>query len=468
MGDEPGRKPMMNVLMISIDDLNDWTGFMRSHPQARTPNMDALAASGTVFSNAHCQAPICGPSRASLFTGLYPHTTGIYGQYNKKQYEEYMASREDMVQLPEWFKRHGYQTWAVGKVTHGPATRIFDYDHGRFDGFGPKPDKRFAYNPAWFPEKQGGTQTDWGAYPDQDEKLPDYKISQWAVSQLEKSHGEPFFLAVGFIRPHVPWYVPQEWLDYFPLHEVQLPPWKPDDLEDVPPAGIAVNETPQMPTARWAQDTDQWRRAVRAYLASVYFVDHQIGKVMKALKESEYADNTVIILFSDHGYHMGEKDRFSKHTLWERSTRVPMVISAPGIAGNKICHKPVELVDIYPTLTDLCGLTPNTTNQGQSLKPLLVNPEIDWHFPALTAYGRGNYSVRDEHFRLTRYFDGSLELYDHRHDTNEWHNLADSSQYNEVLVNLLPHIPSSDAPWAPPSDHNANDHFLNYQRNHRQ
>lgn len=462
--DPKTNKHKKNVLLLAVDDLNDWTGFLNKHPQAITPHMDSLAERGTSFTNAHCQAPICGPSRASLFTGLYPHQTGIYGQYRMKEYDQYMKGKKEIVHLPHWFKNSGYRTIAVGKIMHGSAASYFDTDHGRFEGFGPKPKKRFAYDPSWFPEKFGGTQTDWGAYPDMDSKMPDYKIANVAISELSQPHEEPFFLAVGFMRPHVPWYVPQKWLEKFPVDSIQLPPWKEDDLDDVPDAGISVNLTPQMPTTKWAQSTKQWSHAIRAYLASVNFVDHQIGRVIKALKASQYADNTIIVLFSDHGYHMGEKNRFSKHTLWDRSTRVPLIISGPGLPHNQQCHRAVELIDIYPTLLDLCQLQPNETNQGQSLIPLLNTPDSHWPFTALTAYGRGNYSVKNDRFRLTRYFDGSMELYDHQNDPNEWNNLAGISQYKEIIDDLISSIPKQDARWATPSDHNVNEHFLKYQR----
>ena len=295
------EKGTKNVLLIAVDDLNDWTGFLNQHPQAVTPHMDALASRGTSFSNAHCQAPICGPSRASLFTGLYPHRTGIYGQYRMKDYDRYMEGKKEIIHLPDWFKNSGYRTIAVGKITHGSASAYFDVDHGRFDGFGPKPTERFSYDPSWFPEKFGGTQTDWGAFPDRDSKMPDHKIANVAISELSEDQSAPFFLAVGFMRPHVPWYVPKAWLEKFPSDSIQLPPWKTNDLDDIPEAGISVNTTPQMPTTKWAQSTQQWKMAVRAYLASVHFVDYQIGRVLKALNESQFRDNTIIVLFSIMG-----------------------------------------------------------------------------------------------------------------------------------------------------------------------
>ena len=457
-----------NVLFISVDDLNDWTGFLGGHPQALTPHMDRLAEKGVVFTEAHCQAPICGPSRAAILTGKFPHSTGIYAQYNTGRMMDYLdKNHPDIVQLPDWFERHGYTSEAVGKITHGSGSGLFDVDHGRFEGFGPKPDTRFHYDPAWFPEKFGSTQTDWGAFPDRDEDMPDFKIASVAEKFLAEKHDRPFFFCVGFMRPHVPLYVPQPWLDKFPLDRIQTPMWKSDDLDDVPQAAHEVNETPQMPTTEWAISTDQWGRAVQAYLASVAFMDFQLGRVLSALESGPHADNTYIVLFSDHGYHMGEKNRFSKHTLWERSSRVPLIISGPGIAGGTRCASPVGLIDIYPTLTGLCGLNPNPSNEGRSLVGLLNSPGTTWNHPVLTTYGRGNHAVQTADFRLIRYYDGAMELYDHRTDPHEWTNLAGRDQYDSLIRQLTSYLPENEAQWAAPSSHKVNNHFLTYQQQFR-
>ena len=343
----------------------------------------------------------------------------------------------------------------------------FDTDHGRFEGFGPKPDTRFHYDPAWFPEKFGSTQTDWGAFPDRDEDMPDFKIASVAEEFLTKKHVRPFFFCVGFMRPHVPLYVPQPWLDKFPLSRIQTPMWKSDDLDDVPRAALEVNETPQMPTTEWAISTDQWGRAVQAYLASVAFMDFQLGRVLSALESGPHADNTYIVLFSDHGYHMGEKNRFSKHTLWERSSRVPLIFSGPGISGGARCASPVGLIDIYPTLTGLCGLNPNPSNEGRSLVGLLNSPSTVWNHPVLTTYGRGNHAIQTADFRLIHYYDGSMELYDHRTDPHEWTNLAGRGQYDSLIRELTSYLPENEAQWATPSSHKVNNHFLSYQQQFR-
>ena len=314
---ETAAKP--NLLFIAIDDLNDWVGCLDGHPQARTPNIDRLAKRGTLFVNAHCQGPICGPSRASLLSGYYPHVTGIYQQPKGKAMEKDRTFFHGRM-VSHYFADHGYRTLAVGKITHGYSAKLaFDSYGGKFDGSGPKPSggRRFNYHLPDVPWT--GTQTDWGAFPEKDDDMSDHKSADWAVERLAGESKDSFFLAVGFIRPHVPFYVPQKWFDLFPLDAVQLPPVRDDDLRDVPEISRRIHELPKYPRLVFLQrnDNEQFRKCVQAYLACVAFVDHQVGRVLDALGKGPHADNTVVVLFSDHGYHLGEKDRVSKHSLWE-------------------------------------------------------------------------------------------------------------------------------------------------------
>lgn len=444
-----------NVLFIAIDDLNDWVGCLNGHPQAKTPNIDRLAARGTLFTNAHCQAPICGPSRASLLSGLYPHSTGVYQQPKGSAMEQDEGNFRGQL-LPEYFARYGYRTLGVGKITHGYSPKIAFHEYGgKFAGSGPKPPngRRFNY---FLPDVPWtGTQTDWGAYPDSDPQMTDHKAATWAVDQLACEHRQPFFLAVGFVRPHVPFYVPQKWFDAFPLDEVQLPEVRDDDLDDVPEISRQIHELPKYPRLKFLRrnGNEQFRKCVQAYLACTMFVDHQVGRVLDALSKSQYAENTVIVLFSDHGYHLGEKDRVSKHSLWEESTRVPMVVvpartdSIFETARGTRCSRPVGLIDLYPTLADMCGLPPNRTNEGQNLRPLLIDAESDWRYSALTTYARGNHAVRTERYRYIRYEDGSEELYDHANDPHEWTNLASNSEHAHLVRRLRREIPAMEAPY---------------------
>lgn len=457
---ETSPSPRLNVLFIAVDDLNDWTGCLQGHPQASTPNIDRLAARGTLFRTAHCQGPICGPSRASLLSGLYPHTTGVYQQPHGDQLSEDTQHFRGKL-LPEYFARHGYKTLGVGKITHGyPAELAFQEYGGWPSGFGPKPPAgmRFAYELPKGP--YSGTQTDWGAYPDSDAEMPDFKSATWAVEKLQEKHEKPFFLAVGMVRPHVPFYVPQKWFDQFPLAEIQLPHVREEDQNDIPEIGVEIHDLPKYPKLEWLRENEdeQFRKCVQAYLACVSFMDHQVGRVLDALEQSEYSTKTIIVLFSDHGYHLGEKNRVAKHSLWEEATRVPLIISLPEQNFAQTTSLPVGLIDLYPTLVQLCGLPKNDSNEGVSLVPLLFGLEVpQWRDAILTTYAKGNHALRSENFRLIRYEDGSFEMYDHRFDPDEFNNLAGPAQFDrkvmqqnwEIAQRLSNLFPETEAPYHP-------------------
>ena len=442
-----------NVLFLAVDDLNSWLGCMNGHPQTRTPNMDRLAARGVVFHNAHCQAPICGPSRASLMSGYLPSTTGIYGQISDRDLREASPETGSTPFLPEWFARNGFHTMGVGKLFHGHAPDgAFAESGGRESGFGPRPEKRIN----WDRDK---TSTDWGPFPETDEEMPDFRTAQWAVERLGRDHEAPFFLAAGFLRPHVPWHVPKKWFDLFPPDDLEMPPYRPGDQDDVPTISRELHALPMMPTTEWAIESDQWKYIVQAYLACIAFVDAQVGKVLDALDASPYTDNTYVVLWGDHGYHIGEKNRFGKHSVWEEATRTPLIVAGPGIAAGST-RKPAGLIDLYPTLTDLCGLPSNAANEGHSLRTVLEDPNsADWPHAALTTYGRNNHGVRDERYRYIRYEDGSEELYDHEDDAHEWNNIADDPAYGEVKQRLAAHLPELNVPWSEKSVYDYNEYL---------
>lgn len=449
-------KIMPNVLMICIDDLNDWLGCMNGHPNTKTPNIDRLAAQGTLFTNAHCQAPVSGPSRASIMTGLLPSTTGIYGMVEDNKIKESSAPTEACTFLPEYFRQQGYYTMGVGKIFHEHAPDgVLDKSGGRIRGFGPNAPQRFAWS-GNRGEGYSSTSTDWGAFPEEDSLMPDYQSAQWVVARLKEDHEKPFFLAVGFIRPHVPWYVPQKWFDLHPVDSLETPPYLPCDMDDIPEIGKQLADVPMMPTTEWAIEHNEWKKIVQAYLACISFVDHYVGEVLKALEESPYADNTIVVLWSDHGYHLGEKNRFAKHSLWEEATRAPLIITAPGKRDGQVCSKPVGMIDIYPTLLELCGLPSNNQNEGTSLNPLLDDPEVEWRHAAITTYARNNHAVRDEHFRYIRYENGEEEFYDHRNDREEWYNLVGRKEYDEIIQRMRQFLPKVNAPWAETSRYDFN------------
>jgi arylsulfatase A-like enzyme len=429
------RRAKPNVLFIAVDDLNDFPTFCGRYPDAKTPNMDRLSERGVVFSRAHCQFPLCGPSRASIMSGLLPATLGYDNQMKDDELKT-RAREQGTDLLHTYFARHGYKTMAVGKICHNhvPANSV-DASGGRgnFSGGAGKLRKNWH---------QSGTSTDWAAAPDRDEQLPDHAAAQWAVAQLEATHERPFLLMVGFLRPHVPWYVPRKWFDLYDKEKLTLPPYKKDDLDDIPEMAKRISILKQMPRTDWAIENDQWRNIVHAYLACISFSDHQVGKVLDALNESPYADNTIVVLWSDHGYHMGEKNTFQKQSLWERASHVPLVIAGPRVIGGQRCDRVVSLLDMYPTLVDMCGLPANAKNEGRSLMPLLSDPSRQWPHPAIIGWKESSFAIQGDRYRYIRYGDGSEELYDHFDDPNEWKNVADDVRLSEVKSNLAAHMPA--------------------------
>ena len=413
----PNPPRRMNVLFISVDDLNDFPTFAGRYPDAKTPNMDGLARRGMVFTQAHCQFPLCGPSRASLMSGLLPSTLG-YDNHMKDEALQKHASELGTDLLHTYFAKRGYKTMAVGKICHKHVPRgSVDASGGR-GGFSEGTGK---LKRNWH---QNGTSTDWAMAPERDDQLPDHHAAEWAVKQLQQEHDKPFFLMVGIMRPHVPWYVPKKWFDLYDKNTLTLPHYDKDDLNDVPDMAKEISILKQMPRTDWAIKNDQWRNIAHAYLACISFADHQVGKVLDALDASPYRDNTVIVLWSDHGYHMGEKNTFQKQSLWERSSHVPLVFAGPGVEAGTRSDRVVSLLDLYPTLVDMCGLPANPCNEGHSLVPLINEPAKAWPYPAFIGWKKNSFAVQNEQFRYIRYGDGSEELYDHRSDLNEIKNLA--------------------------------------------
>jgi arylsulfatase A-like enzyme len=433
-----------NILFIAVDDLNDWVSPLEGHPQTITPNFDRLADRGTRFTNAHCQAPLCGPSRASIFTGLNPSTTGLYLHVSDDMIKQANAAADASTFLTHYFQQNGYDTMGVGKLLHKGAGANLLEEYGGHHDFGPKPAERFKYTPP----PGTGTSTDWGAYPSRDKQMPDYDKASYVVEKLQGSHHKPFFLAVGFNRPHVPWYVPQKWFDLIDIDSLETPPYLKDDLLDTPIIGQRIHEQPPTPTTEWLIEQDYWKEVVQAYLACVAFVDHQLGRVLDALESSPYAENTIVVLWSDHGYHLGEKNIVAKMTLYEESSRVPLIFAGPGIPEGATCDRPVGLIDLYPTLLELADLPANPQNDGHSLVPLLKNPDARWGYPALTFWGRHNTAVRTDKYRYIRYEDGSEELYDHSVDANEWNNIAVDPATESIRNNLARHIPAPQVPMS--------------------
>ena len=456
------QKTNPNVLFIAIDDLNDWLGCMNGHPNAKTPNMDRLADQGVLFTNAHCQAPLCGPSRASLMTGLRPSTTGIYGMIDDDKIKSDNPATADIKFLPEYFKEQGYYTMGIGKLFHEHAPQgLFDESGGRYKGFGPVPEERFVWDGYGSSDRDryGRTSTDWGAFPSADSLMPDHQSADWVIDRLQRGYQQPFFMAVGFLRPHVPLYAPQKWFDLHPVENLEMPPYKPDDLDDVPPVALQLNDLPMMPTTEWAIETGEWPNIVQAYLACVSFVDHQVGRIMEALENSAYADNTVIVLWSDHGYRLGEKGTFAKQVLWEPATNAPLMFAGAGVPQGKVLDHPVEMLSIYPTLLELCNLPAYQRNEGKSLVTLMTTSSPDQDLFAITTFGMNNHGVRTGNFRYIQYEDGLGELYDFRRDPEEWENLFSNQDYQQEVQSHKALLPPINVNWNQHSNYGFQPYF---------
>ena len=429
------QKP--NVLFIAVDDLNDWIGCLGGHPDSVTPNLDRLAARSTLFTRAYCNAPACNPSRGSLVTGKLPTTTGVYENAHSFRQQD-----PDAVTLMQYFMGNEYYVAGRGKITRqgAPADVVsyHDYVPQGQDPLPPNPPLNGLSDQGRF---------DWGPIDVPVEEMDDWKVVQWGKEMLNKKHDKPFFLACGLYRPHLPWYVPRKYFDLYPPDEITLPNIDENDLDDVPPIGRSF--VARRDDHKNVTETDNWGRAVAGYLACIRFADDMIGELLDALDNSSYADNTVIVLWGDHGWHLGEKLHWRKFALWEEATRVPLMISAPGLASGR-CDRTVSLIDLYPTFIDVCGLPQRDDLDGVSLKPLMEQPDREWDRSALTTHIRGNHSVRSERWRYIRYSDGTEELYDHENDSLEWTNLAGDAQYRDIIAAYAAWIPKVEAPTAEP------------------
>jgi arylsulfatase A-like enzyme len=465
-----------NVLFIAVDDLNDWVGPWGGHPQVKTPNLDRLARRGVVFTQAYCAAPLCNPSRAALFSGRHPFETGIFDNKDAGL----RKLHPDLVLLPDHFRNAGYRTLGSGKLLHQKITGWFDEEFFPEQRWSPFSPKQVDYTPEELPSKGSdhprhvttlkGRATvlpfnrmpsdrtpdspaaesfDWGAVDVADEEMGDGQIAAWGAERLRHPPAQPFFLALGFYRPHIPLYVPRKYFELYDGVELQLPPVRTNDLDDLGAAGRALALSPvDGGTHASVLKHDQWRAAVKAYLACVSFADAQIGKVLEALDASPAVSNTVIVVWGDNGWHLGEKQHWGKTTGWQRATRIPLLIVPPrndarSFASGTSCHAPASLLDVYPTLIDLCGLPPRAGLSGQTLEPLLRQPAGGGDRVVLTTVQRDTYAVSADGWRYLRYPDGSAELYDLRNDPHEWTNLAGKPELRHRQEQLARHIPKS-------------------------
>ncbi len=448
-----------HVLFIAVDDLNDWIGCLGGHPQTKTPNFDRLAARGMLFKNAYCQAASCNPSRSCILSGIEPHRSGLYT--NRQKMREVMP---DVELLPKYFSRHGYWSAGSGKMLH------YIIDPPSWDAYFPDKTKDNPFPRTFDPKPRpvnlprGGDwqygETDWAALKVTDEEFGgDWLVTQWIGEQLRRSHEKPFFLACGLYRPHEPWFVPEKYFEPFPLDKIQAGPgYKEEDLNDVPPAGQKLGRNRYFAHIK---NEGQWKKGIQAYLASIHFADAMLGRVLDALEQSPQRDNTIVVLWSDHGWHLGEKEHWQKFTGWRACARVPLMICVPkgaqglpeGTRAGAVCERPVSLVDLFQTLTDLCGLPNKPTAMGHSLVPLLRDPFSPWPHAAITQLDQPeSYAVSTEHWRYIHYQGGDEELYDIANDPYEWTNLAAKSDFRAKLVEMRSLAPKDFKPLAPLSE----------------
>ncbi len=448
-----------NVLFLAVDDMRDWVGCLEGYSgRVSTPNIDALAERGTLFTNAHCPSPKCAPSRAAILTGLMPSTTGLYDNGHW-----WYPNLPEVRTLPRHFKAHGYHTVGAGKIFHHTAG---NHPPNQWDAFFRHPfrndpwfrSSRLNYpwsesgpNPPGFPFGQVrglGHENDWGSLEIPDAEYDDARCLDFAIQFLKSDRvREPFFLACGIFRPHLPWYVPARFFERYPEESIQLPPLREGDEADLPPIARALAQAGREDFER-IRDARRWRSAIRAYLASISYADDLIGQLLAALDRSGQAARTIVVLWSDHGWHLGEKGHWHKSTLWEAATRVPFVMAGPGIRASR-CEEPVSLVDLYPTLIELCGLNAVSGLDGLSLVPQLKDPAALRSRPAIIEFRKGNAAVRTKRYRLIQYADGQQELYDHRRDPHEWENLVDDPKQSALRADLARWLPQQWALSAP-------------------
>lgn len=456
-----------NVLFIAVDDLNDWVNCMGGRKGVHTPNIDRLAKRGMLFTNAHCTAPACNPSRVSVMTGVAPSSSGVYNNGQDWRKSPHLAKA---VTIPEHFRANGYAAFGAGKIFHALSwitdsygkqqneAKLWDYYWPSATNPMPEPQwpkasqaKRASNGYLYSkpigigkdPKNRPPHFFDWGSDDQPESGTADYKVVDWAVNELAKERTKPFFQAVGIFRPHIPWYAPAKYFDLYPKEDVFLPKVRDNDLADVPPRGhYGIRKS----WHKWVVENDEWRSAVRGYLASISFADARVGRLLDALDASPHAKKTIIVLWSDHGMHIGEKQQWEKFTLFEESTRVPFIVVAPKVTKpGSVCDRPVNLLDVYPTLNELCGLPERDDLDGVSLVPLLKNPKAAWDRPSITTWGKGNHSARGQRYKYVLHPNGEEQLYDHKNDPDEFTNLANRDELDKVKKRLGKWFPKTNA-----------------------
>jgi arylsulfatase A-like enzyme len=452
-----------NVLMIVIDDVAANVHSVKNKSLLHTPNIERISSRGTWFTHAYNDAPVCCASRTAMLTGVHSARSGVY--YNTQPYRRAGTWISNVETLPAAFLHHGYLTASFGKIVHN------SYQEDNAPDFTPGYYKMFNHTNAVTHTDEDllkfilsgskhqikGTTSQnwtWGILPDDWDRDDPSKLQQdteeanRTIEFLLKKHDQPFFLGCGFWRPHVRWSVPKRYYDMYPLEKIEIPAgYKADDLQDLPKPGrwIAAHRGEHAEVVA----SGMWKKSIQGYLASMAYVDEQIGRVLVALEKSPERDNTIVVFLSDNGFHLGEKDHWLKYALWEQTCRVFFSISVPGFP-KQFSESPVSLIDLYPTLANLCGV-PRPTHEldGVDLTKLLAGKTKERGAPVLSTYGRGNHAIRDDRYRYIRYANGDEELYDDEKDPYEWTNLANNPRFDHVKVSLRKWLPKENAPGVP-------------------
>jgi len=430
----------MNILWIMADDLNAWPlDFQSPYAGGKciAPNLKKFTESSVNFVHAYTASPTCSPSRTAFLSGVAPWKSGHYHNLPGGNESEPLINSTP---IGETFKEAGYYLATAGKISHG---------YGSGFPSGPRLNRRDAGGVSKMPLMPVGKgEQDWGPIEMPEEEMHDTKVADFAIAELGKAHDQPFFVTCGTFNPHMPWYVPQKYFDLYPLEELTVPELPEDDLDDLPPLALAMTQGKADFVQRVIQG-GHLKSAVQAHLATITYVDAQFGRILDALDESPYRDNTIVILFSDHGFHLGEKNRWQKGTLWEQATHIPFLIRLPGNPSNgNTCERFISTLDIYPTLTELCGITPPDTLDGRSLVPLLTDPSAQWESTAITgSTNKGlpelaHLSIRNELGRYIRYSAAEEEFYDHHKDPKEWTNEINNPEYSHIVEQMRALLPS--------------------------
>lgn len=432
-----------DLLFIAVDDLNDWISLLDPASPIRTPNLERLASRGMLFTRAYCVSPACNPSRAATLVGQRPSTTGVYG--NKSDWRRAVGNRPTILKR---LRDAGYQVHGAGKIFHHHLNNAF-HDEQSFESFVPMRPQLYPPQKLNEAPEYGSRNTDWGIWPESEADSIDARTVDHCIEQLERTDlPAPRAIACGIFKPHSPFFAPEQY--HQPFVNLQPPERSNTDWNDLPSGAHQLLDKKKWFWNGMMKLEDRREGAltefVRSYAACVRFADAQIGRLIDALDKSPRKDQTIVILWSDHGFHLGEKNHLEKFALWEKTNHIPLIIVAPGVTQpGTVCEQPVDLTLLYPTLLELFHLPPDPLCDGRSVVPLLRNPMSKWDQPAVMTYGRGNHAVRTRRWRYIRYADGSQELYDHESDPNEWNNLAGLSTSAETMTRLQEWMPTAEA-----------------------